>query len=50
MKVKSVRKFNYADSSGATQNIDPGMVVDVPEGIAKNWISMGWAIEYKPPK
>jgi len=50
MKVKSVRKFNYADASGANQSIDPGMVVDVPDEIAKNWINMGWATEYKLAK
>ncbi len=50
MKVKSVRKFNYAAPSGANQSIDPGMVVDVPDDIAKTWINNGWATEYKPTK
>lgn len=50
MKVKSVRKFNYADASGATQSVEPGMVLDVSDDIAKNWIKMGWAAEYKPAK
>lgn len=50
MKVKSVRKFNYSDPSGGNQSVDPGMVLDVPDDVAKNWIKMGWATEYKPAK
>jgi hypothetical protein len=50
MKVKSVRRFNYADASGGTQSVEPGMVLDVPDDMAKNWIKMGWAEEYKPLK
>jgi hypothetical protein len=50
MQVKAMRKFKYGDSSGDTQDIDPGMVLDVPDDIAKNWIKMGWAVEYKPLK
>jgi hypothetical protein len=38
MQVKGKRKFKYGDSSGDSQDIDPGMVLDVPNEFAKNWI------------
>ncbi len=50
MKVKAIKKFNFADPSGGTRSIEPGMIEDIPDDIAKNWIKMGWAEGYKPPK
>ncbi len=45
MKVKAISKISYGTPDGAVQNVEPGMIVDVPEDIAKKWVEMGWAEE-----
>jgi hypothetical protein len=47
MKVKAIRGYKYADSSGTVWQIDPGMILDVPDSTAKEWIRLRWAIEEK---